>query len=197
MPDGVNWLGLIQTFGVAVVTLAFLAWSAVRVANWAAPRIEKYGDRVFAGVDEIKEFRTRIVTVEERVAAIWAFQLNRGSEELVTKGLGVRNSPVVVSDEAKAWLGEIAVELRAFYTRLGRHLSEAEIAADIYARYGKQIYEKVCVPHGLGDGACLHIALAVAKEAMENGGTESVRPEDVGTAQPESGGGESRREGGD
>ena len=71
--------------------------------------------------------------------------------------------PVEISDEAKSWLTELAPALRAFYRRLGRTLSEKDLAIEIERRYGQEILEKVCIPHGLFQGACLLIAMEVSK----------------------------------
>jgi hypothetical protein len=73
------------------------------------------------------------------------------------------NSPIVVTEEAKSWLDDIAVPLRQLYQKLGRHVSDIDVRIEIELRFGDEIVEKVCIPHGIDQGACLVIALAVAK----------------------------------
>lgn len=165
--DG-NWITLLQNFGVAVVMLGFLGWGAIRVCKWGAPRIEKWVDSLFAGVEKISQFEARIVAVEDKIMTLWDFQLRRARVEALQAGIGKMNSPFQINDEAKAWIGEMANELRAFYRRLGRLMTEAELVAEIEKRWGKELVEKVCIPHGLYQGACLLIAMEVAKEGANS-----------------------------
>ncbi len=75
------------------------------------------------------------------------------------------NGPILVTDEAKRWLGDLLPPLREFYATLGRqHITDTELALEIEKRFGDQIVQKVCIPHGLFMGACLLIAIAAIKE---------------------------------
>ena len=98
------------------------------------------------------------------VDTMWDFQIRRSAAELVFRGVGTVNSPVTVSAEAKSWLKGLATELRTFYRRLGRTLTERDLLLEIERRYGARILREVCIPHGLFEGACLLIAAAVACE---------------------------------
>lgn len=111
-----------------------------------------------------------------QVNTMWNFQIRRSVSEAVDKGILTVNSPIKIrdlhgkqttmeiSDEAKAWMAELSKELRKFYNRLGRNLNDSQLLLEIERRYGKEILDKVCIPHGLFEGACLLIAAAVAKE---------------------------------
>lgn len=74
---------------------------------------------------------------------------------------------VEVSEEARSWLRELTVPLQDFYASLGRHLSTTDLAAEIEIRFGNQIVDKVCIPHGLSQGACLVIAIDVARKGIQ------------------------------
>jgi hypothetical protein len=75
------------------------------------------------------------------------------------------DSPILVTDEAKRWLGDLLSPLREFYANLGRHnITDAELALEIEKRFGDQLVQKVCIPHGLFMGACRLIAIAALKE---------------------------------
>ena len=74
------------------------------------------------------------------------------------------NSPLVITDEAKSWLADLAQELKSFWRRLGRTLSDVQLMEEIEKRWGKEIVEKICIPHGLFQGVCLLIAMQVAKD---------------------------------
>lgn len=113
--------------------------------------------------------RERFAKLEVKVDTLWGFHMRTGANEVITRGIGTMNSPVVIGDEAKAWLRELKFELQKFYRGLGRHnLTDSELCLEIERRFGKQLMEKVCIPHQLQQGACLLIALAVARETPSN-----------------------------
>jgi hypothetical protein len=105
--------------------------------------------------------------MEVKIDTLWDFQMRRGAGELVAKGHATVNSPIVLSEEAKKWMHELAEELKKFYSKLGRHLSDRDLAFEIERRYGDDILKKVCIPNGISEGACLIIAMEVAKEINE------------------------------
>lgn len=71
------------------------------------------------------------------------------------------NSPILVTDEAKRWLGDLLPPLREFYAKLGhRNITETELALEVERRFGDQLMQKVCIPHGLFTGARLLIAIS-------------------------------------
>lgn len=106
----------------------------------------------------------RLAELETKVAAMWEFQLRRAQNELLSKGYGIMNSPLRVFDSAKALLAPLAGELQYFYQRLGRRMTDAELALEIERLFGERLAKDVCLPHGLQEGACLLIAIAVARE---------------------------------
>lgn len=159
----IDWISLLQTFGLAVSILIFLAWCCIRIAQWSAPRIDQLVLRMFKGLDIVEKFEDKIRELEERIDLLWEFQLRRAKVEAKEKGVGEINSPIKISEEAKLWMKELTNELKAFYRKLGRTLSETQLAEEIEKRFGKEIVEKVCLPHGLFQGACLLIAMEVAR----------------------------------
>ena len=75
---------------------------------------------------------------------------------------------VEIPVEVQDWLKELAQPLQDFYASLGRHLSTTDLAAEIELRFGNQIVQKMCIPHGLSQGACLIIAIEVARKGFDN-----------------------------
>lgn len=110
----------------------------------------------------------KLATLEVKVNTMWDFQLRRAYSESIQKGVATINSPLTVTPEAKEWMNELAVKLRDFYSKLGRHLTERDLAIEIERRFGEEILHKVCIPNGLYEGACLIIAMEIAKEVLEN-----------------------------
>ena len=100
--------------------------------------------------------------------------LSHSNSPKVMEWLPDMSLPIKVSTEAISWLEELAPALRAFYRKLGRNISEKDLAIEIERRYGQEILEKVCIPHGLFQGACLLIAMEVAREStLPNTGDEA------------------------
>lgn len=157
------WVQLLQTFGLAVVMLVFVGWCAVQVVYWFAPRIDRMIERSMAAVDNIGKVEQRLADAEHRIDALWDFILRRGAAEAIQKGVATMNSPVRVIDDARKWLHGMADELRHYYVQTGHLLSPARLASEIASRWGKRLFTEVCIPHGIGEGACLLIAIAVAR----------------------------------
>lgn len=111
---------------------------------------------------------TRSAKIEVKVDTMWDFLMRRALSEGLEKGVLKVNSPVVISDEAKKWMAGMAIELQQFYRKLGRNLTDRELAYEIERRFGDEILKKVCIPNGLYSGACLLIAMEVAKEISKS-----------------------------
>ncbi len=97
--------------------------------------------------------------LELKVDTLWEFMMRRARSEAIKEGVAKRNSPIEVTQEAKNWMRPLIVPIREFYAKLGRHLSEAQLAYEIERQFGDRIVEEVCIPHGLSMGACLLIAI--------------------------------------
>lgn len=102
--------------------------------------------------------------MELKVDTLWDFQMRRAATEAVRKGIATVNSPVIVTEEAKRWMAPLVEPIRAFYRKLGRNMTDRELYFEIERRFGEQIYQEVCIPHGLDQGACLLIALQAARD---------------------------------
>ncbi len=95
---------------------------------------------------------------------LWDFQLRRGALEAIGNGVATKNSPLKVREEFLVVNEELGKPLREFYSKIGRPaMTNAELAFQIERHFGSEIVDKVCVPHGLSYGACLIIAIAVAR----------------------------------
>jgi hypothetical protein len=108
----------------------------------------------------------KIALAETRLEnrTLWDFQLRRGALEAIGTGVATKNSPLTVRDEYFAVSRKLGEPLRAFFLKLGRpSMANNELAFQIERHFGGEIVDKVCIPYGLSYGACLIIAIAVAK----------------------------------
>lgn len=74
---------------------------------------------------------------------------------------------ITITPEAKGWMANYAIPLKELYHNVGKNMTDTDLAMEIEHRFGTQIVKDVCIPHGLSEGSCLLIAIAVAKEPME------------------------------
>lgn len=162
------WLNLLQAFGLAALVLFFMGWCVIQLAVWIGPRLDRIIERSMKALDSTQETHRdigeRLLRLEERVESVWDFLLRRAAVEAVSRGVATMNSPVTFSTEARSWLAHLAPELRAFYNGEGQGLSENDLASAIERRWGARLAEEVCIPHDLSLGACLLLAIEVARD---------------------------------
>jgi hypothetical protein len=109
-------------------------------------------------------FGKRLGKLEMKIDTIWDFLMRRAMNEMVSKGLGRMNSPMVATEESKEFFSGMASELKAFYKIKGRKMKEKELLLAIEKKFGERILKEVCIPHNLTCGSCLHIAKEIAQE---------------------------------
>ena len=127
------------------------------------------GTAAFCGVLHLAWVQAR--RLERKVDTLWDFQMRRAQAEAIHRGVARMNSPVVVTAEAKLdlaqALGSALGELRSFYTRFGRHLTERELWIEIERHWGEVITRRFCIPRGYSEGVCLVIAAALMRDAPD------------------------------
>jgi len=101
-----------------------------------------------------------------KVDTMWDFIMRRAMSEAVNKGIATLNSPLVINSEAKALMAPLRARLQEFYLKEGQQMSDADMQLEIERRFGADIVREVCIPHNLHAGACLLIAVSVAKEGV-------------------------------
>lgn len=106
----------------------------------------------------------RLGQLQLKVDTMWLFQVNRMQSEAVMAGVAKKNSPIVVTDEAKRWMAPLIAPIKDFYRKIGRNMSDPELMLEIERRFGEQILNEVCIPHGLAHGACLLIAVQAVRD---------------------------------
>jgi len=126
-------------------------------------RLVVLANRMLAICEAWDHQTARIDRVETKINTLWEFVLRRGAAEAVIKGLGTMNSPITITDEAKAWMSGLAGPLREAYETRWKDLDDVNLAVAIEREFGDQITKEICIPHNVANAACLLIACAVAR----------------------------------
>lgn len=105
----------------------------------------------------------RFGKLEVKVDTMWDFQMRRSFAEAVRTGVGTMNSPLQLSPSAKATLDPLKEDLQKFWDD-HRDKTNIDFIMLLESRFGDELLKRVCIPLGLSHGACLLIALAVAKD---------------------------------
>ena len=105
----------------------------------------------------------RLGALELKVDTMWGFQMRRSLSEVVSTGIGTINSPLTFAPNVLEKLNPIRDALIAWYSTFPENQSDANTLLGIERHFGDQLLELVCYPCGLSYGACLLVALAIAK----------------------------------
>ena len=109
----------------------------------------------------------RFGALELKVDTMWGFQMRRSMTEVVSTGVGTLNSPLVISTEVMASLDPIKQRLIDWYEDYDGRGGDASVLLGIEQAFGNELVNRVCLPCKLSYGACLIIALAVAKQSND------------------------------
>ncbi len=124
--------------------------------------------------DKRAEIENKVDRMWEAQKAIWGFQIDRAKITAEKEGLGKKNSPFRIVAAARTFVPPMfAEDLRRTYLMLPPAVREDndELSIELLKRHREQLLENLCVPHGMTDGECLLIAMAVARG--ETGGEEA------------------------
>lgn len=105
----------------------------------------------------------KLARMEVKVDTMWAFQLRRSMSETVEKGFGTLNSPLIFKPEYFVHLDPIKEELQLNAKNEWAKLDDADTLLAIERSYGDRLLNLTCLPCGLSHGACLLLALCVAR----------------------------------
>lgn len=105
----------------------------------------------------------RSVRLEFKTNLIWDFMMRKALSEGLQKGLMTQNSPIELAPRVRPYYAGMAAELKAFY-RKHQHLDEREMFRLFEHHFGERMVKEVCVPLGLVAGACVIMAIAIARE---------------------------------
>ncbi len=80
-----------------------------------------------------------------------------------------------ITEEAKSRarevLSDLAADLKRFYRRYGKHLSPAELFYELEKHFGAKIANRISIPFGVSEGACILLAIEIAKDSGDHNNT--------------------------
>lgn len=112
----------------------------------------------------VVRFSMALGEMRTKVDTMWAYQMRRAMSEVVQSGIGKMESPISFDESTRAHLSPIRDRLRAWWNNNGKDDNDASSLLEIERIFGDELLKLVCVPCRLSHGACLLLALAVAKD---------------------------------
>lgn len=103
------------------------------------------------------------VTKTEEITQIWSYLRDRAIIELTSKEILDSNSSRIIAKNIREAYKEILPELKEWY-KANKDFSEEKLFKVCYQEYGTQLLAKVCKVNDLYIGACVEIAIRLAKE---------------------------------
>lgn len=114
--------------------------------------------------NKIGNIETSLGLISGKVEIMWSFQIRRGLSEVVERKFGRMNSPFTLDSQVMEHFAPLRDDLISFHEREGRFLKDGDALLRIEQIFGDAILRQVCVPFQLSHGACLLLALAVARQ---------------------------------
>lgn len=109
----------------------------------------------------------RFARLELKTETLWDFMWRRAQSEAVIGGFATLNSPIVFHPDSLAAIAPMVEALQSFYKGFGREIKDRDLALLIEREFGERIFKEVCVQAKMYLGACLLMAVQVAKGAHE------------------------------
>lgn len=141
--------GILVGIILSVLSLAGIAY----IAGVKMTSVEK----------ELEHLKGDFYELKQNVITLSDFIFRRGIAEAVINGSAKMNSPVVVTEEAKSLFADLKPDLKKL-AQANANASDSELGFLIERKWGDFILKKICIPRGMTQGACLLIAVSVAKE---------------------------------
>lgn len=105
-----------------------------------------------------------VSAVMEQFTEIWAYVRNRAIAEMVAKGL-VTMPDMTPTPAVRQWYAPLMNRLKPWYAK-HRGLDDLQLFFACHKEFGNVLVEEICKPYGVFDGACIQLAIEVAKQPM-------------------------------
>src|ERR1700693_1377043 len=96
----------------------------------------------------------RMAKIEARVELLWSFLLRRGLNEAINSGILYNQSPLQMNIEALFRHREIILQVREWYEKNGKDLSDVQVFEQIEKRFGEDLMQ-LCITEKVPTGGCI------------------------------------------
>jgi hypothetical protein len=134
----------------------------IRVSMWISKQEERLG-QLRDAKDRIGALEARVAAIDAKQSTMWDFQIRRAMSEAVSSGAGHLASPLKFSDDVLHCLNGMRSEIVDFVRELPEK-PDSDVLLDIEREFGARLISDVCIPMHLSHGACLLMALYVARD---------------------------------
>lgn len=140
--------------GTVAILLGIINFAGI--AYVAGVKITRVETEIEHLKDDSKELSDNLKTLSD-------FLFRRGVAEAVISGSAQMNSPVTVSPKAQELFSKYRNDLRKI-AQANPTASDSELGFIIERHMGDIILKHICIPNKMSQGACLLIAVSVAKD---------------------------------
>jgi len=146
-----------ELVGIAAAAIAVIVW-LVRLEAKLKGAVEK-----ITGLEALEQKIIELYVTKDRTDTLYKLWIDSALAKSVSVGAGSLNSPFIVSEEAKEWLGPIREELREFYARFGRQMTDEQLMTEIYRNWGSRLLTEVAIPMDKPHEVAMIVAMETAK----------------------------------
>lgn len=160
---GIFIVGVISMFWGMYVTIQ--ANSAERVRN-ASEAVKKASDNAALLAELIVKVNTmwdRQEALANKQLIMRKQQMRLAESEAVVVGLASKASPLKFKPEVLSQLDQFKPDLQTFYKSKWYNLDDDELWLEVEDKFGTTLQDEICIPNKLWHGACVLMAMAVAK----------------------------------
>ncbi len=110
--------------------------------------------------------------IELKVETLWDFIVRRAKVEAVKMNWGTLSSPIHLNVRGLEVIQPFLDQFLPFYVDLLKRTppaTEQDMYVEFERKFGDFIMEKICIPYGVTEGACLVAIVSACKVAHERG----------------------------
>jgi hypothetical protein len=112
---------------------------------------------------ELHKLGIQLAEVKVKAETAFDMLIKQAINAVVASGIGTKNSPLKINQEAREWLAPLKAELQAWYQTV-KGMDDRDQLFSLEKTFGTRLLDEVCIPHKLVYGVCLLIAFAVASD---------------------------------
>lgn len=116
------------------------------------------------------------VLMSSQVGEVWLYLRNRAIAEALAKGYVTADGmKMTASNEVRRWYANMIPDLKEWYKN-NVALDDAQLFMACHKKFGERLTAEICKPYGVFDGACVQLAIILAKDAVLQNGIPEIMP---------------------